>query len=325
MGGVKRPLFIKFAHLLTKKYVQRDMKKVNKLILMVINIIITGISANAASIKGYIYDKKTNEPVIGAIVMLMNQNIGVHTDFDGRFVISDVQSGKDRLHVKSIGHCNYTQDLIIAEDSVAIDVGIIYLKKAMSKHYNRLSLSYNPQLIPTICPHQKLFYDSYKVIGVTFSYLHGYNFSDKFSVELGAKSNITIDDRDKDQEQSIEMYDRQLHSTNLSLSVFANLAYNIAINNVTISPYVGVFTRSYLISEFRNDDNYVVYDVDKELENRWFNPGAQVGVGFKYRKLYLGAELGCDLDQERIYFMEPAQGNPDKFYFEYSFTVGIQF
>ena len=301
------------------------MRKNITLIVPIIIGLLTGISANAASIKGYIYDKKTNEPVIGAIVMLMNQNIGVHTDFDGRFVISDVQSGKDRLHVKSLGHSIYTQDLKIAEDSAEIDMGVIYMKSAKSKHYNRISYSYNPQLIPTICPHQKLFYDSYKVIGVTFSYLHGYNFSDKFSVELGAKSNITIDDRDKDQEQSIEMYDRQLHSTNLSLSVFANLAYNIAINNVTISPYVGVFTRSYLISEFRNDDNYVVYDVDKELENRWFNPGAQVGVGFKYRKLYLGAELGCDLDQERIYFMEPAQGNPDKFYFEYCFTVGIQF
>lgn len=294
------------------------MKKNITLIVPIIIGLLTGISANAASIKGYIYDKKTNEPVIGAIVMLMNQNIGVHTDFDGRFVISDVQSGKDRLHVKSLGHSIYTQDLKIAEDSAEIDMGVIYMKSAKSKHYNRISYSYNPQLIPTICPHQKLFYDSYKVIGVTFSYLHGYNFSDKFSVELGVKYNGTFD--------RVETTDsHRPESMNLSLSVFANLAYNISINNVTISPYVGVFTRSYLISEFRNDDNYVVYDVDKELENRWFNPGAQVGVGFKYRKLYLGAELGCDLDQERIYFMEPAQGNPDKFYFEYSFTVGIQF
>lgn len=294
------------------------MKKNITLIVPIIIGLLTGISANAASIKGYIYDKKTNEPVIGAIVMLMNQNIGVHTDFDGRFVISDVQSGKDRLHVKSLGHSIYTQDLKIAEDSAEIDMGVIYMKSAKSKHYNRISYSYNPQLIPTICPHQKLFYDSYKVIGVTFSYLHGYNFSDKFSVELGVKYNGTFD--------RVETTDsHRPESMNLSLSVFANLAYNISINNVAISPYVGVFTRSYLISEFRNDDNYVVYDVDKELENRWFNPGAQVGVGFKYRKLYLGAELGCDLDQERIYFMEPAQGNPDKFYFEYSFTVGIQF
>lgn len=294
------------------------MKKNITLIVPIIIGLLTGISANAASIKGYIYDKKTNEPVIGAIVMLMNQNIGVHTDFDGRFVISDVQSGKDRLHVKSLGHSIYTQDLKIAEDSAEIDMGVIYMKSAKSKHYNRISYSYNPQLIPTICPHQKLFYDSYKVIGVTFSYLHGYNFSDKFSVELGVKYNGTVD--------RVETTDsHRPESMNLSLSVFTNLAYNISINNVTISPYVGVFTRSYLISEFRNDDNEVVYDVDEELENKWFNPGAQVGVGFKYRKLYLGAELGCDLDQERIYFMEPAQGNPDKFYFEYCFTVGIQF
>ncbi len=289
-------------------------KPTTSIILLIIGTIIT-INANAASIKGYVYDKKTNEPIIGAIVTLMNQNIGVHTDFDGCFVIPNVQSGQDRLHVKSLGHSNYNQDLTIAEDSVTIDVGVIYLKNAKSKHYNRISYSYNPQLIPTINDDQNMSYDSYGAIGISIYYLHGYNFSDKFSVELGAKLNHTVD--------NMEMYDMQ--SNNHSLSFFANIAYNIAINNVTISPYVGVFTRAYIKSEILNGDDEIVFDVDDELENKWFNPGAQVGLGIKYRKFYLGAELGCDLNQERIYFMNPLEGNPDKFYFEYSFSVGIEF
>lgn len=289
-------------------------KPITPIILLIIGTIIT-INANAASIKGYVYDKKTNEPIIGAIVTLMNQNIGVHTDFDGCFVIPNVQSGQDRLHVKSLGHSNYTQDLTIAEDSVTIDVGVIYLKNAKSKHYNRITYSYNPQLIPAINDDQNMSYDSYGAIGISISYLHGYNFSDKFRVELGAKLNNTAD--------NMEMYDIQ--SKNHSLSFFANIAYNIAINNVTISPYVGVFTRAYIKSEIQDGDDEIVFDVDDELENKWFNPGAQVGIGFKYRKLYLGAELGCDLNQERVYFMNPLEGNPDKFYFEYSFSVGIEF
>ena len=295
------------------------MKKNITLIVPIIIGLLTGISANAASIKGYIYDKKTNEPVIGAIVMLMNQNIGVHTDFDGRFVISDVQSGKDRLHVKSLGHSIYTQDLKIAEDSAEIDMGVIYMKSAKSKHYNRISYSYNPQLIPTICSHQKMFYNSYGETGLSASVLHGYNFSNRFSVELGAKYNYTFNVQETEEFHS--------HSKHHSVSVFANLACNILLNNVVISPYVGLYTRKYLYSKlcYENSQRRVVYDITTDMEEKWFNPGAQVGLGFKSGRLYLGAELGCDFNQERIYYIESSRGNSDKLYYEYSFSVGFEF
>lgn len=295
------------------------MRKNITLIVPIIIGLLTGISANAASIKGYIYDKKTNEPVIGAIVMLMNQNIGVHTDFDGRFVISDVQSDQDRLHVKSLGHSSYMQTVTFANDSATIDVGIIHLKKARSKHYNRLSLSYNPQLIPTICSHQKMFYNSYGETGFSASVFHGYNISDRIGIELGAKYNYTYNTQDTEEFHS--------YSKHHSVSVFANVAYNVALNNFVISPYIGFYTRKYLYSKlcYENTQRHVVYDMTTDMEEKWFNPGAQVGLGLKYGKLYLGAELGCDFNQERTYYIESSQGNSDKFYYEYSFSVGFEF
>ena len=294
------------------------MKKTILRLLPVIIGLFSVINAGAAVIKGYVYDKKTNEPIIGAIVTLSGQNIGAHTDFDGRFVIKDVPIGQERLLVKSMGYRNHTQSITVENDSVEIDMGRIDMNNAKSKHYNRITWSYNPQLIPTVnSDFGVMSYDSYGVIGVSYSYLHGYHFSDKFSVELGAKLNSTFDE--------IEVSEDQVQSQNLSVSVFANLAYNIAINDVTISPYIGVFTRAYLISRLVNEYKEIIFDFAEEMEERWFNPGAQVGLGIKYRKLYLGVELGCDLNQERLYFMEPVEGNPDKFFYEYSVSIGIEF
>ena len=69
----------------------------------------------AVSIKGYVIDKKTNEPIIGAIVTIEGQNIGAQTDFDGRFVIKDVESGTDKLVVKSIGYKDHTRTITISD------------------------------------------------------------------------------------------------------------------------------------------------------------------------------------------------------------------
>ncbi len=293
-------------------------KPTTPIILLIIGIIIT-INANAASIKGYVYDKKTNEPIIGAIVTLLNQNIGVHTDFDGCFVLKDVQLGTDKLHIKSIGFNEYIQAVTVSEDNPELDLGIIKMKPERSRHYNRLSLSYNPQLIPTICSHQKMFYDSYGVTGFSASVLHGYNLSDKFGLELGVKYNYTYDVKDT------EYFHK--HSKHHSLSVFANVVYNVSLNNLMISPYVGVYTRKYLYSKlcYKDSQRSVVYDMTTDMEEESFNPGVHAGLGFKYGKLYLGAELGCDLNQERIYYIDSSQDNSDKFYYEYSFSVGFEF
>lgn len=276
-------------------------------------------TSNAATIKGYVYDKKTNEPIIGAIVTLSNRNGGVQTDFQGGFVLRNVEKGTDRLYIKSLGYVDYTCVITITDDNAEIDLGRIDMKKAKSKHYNRISLSYNPQLIPTIDQEQMLLYDSYGVIGGSASYLHGFNLYKSLALEIGANYNYTFN--------TIETESYHSQSQHHSVSLFANIAFNVSVGNVTISPYVGAFTRKYIYSKmcYENPERCVIYDMASDIEEKWFNPGVQAGLGFRYGKFYLGASLGCDLTQERNYFMEETPGNADEFYYEYSFSIGFEF
>lgn len=51
------------------------------------------IYAQQIDIKGSVTDKKLNEPIIGASVMVKGSTNGTITDFDGKFVLSKVQAG----------------------------------------------------------------------------------------------------------------------------------------------------------------------------------------------------------------------------------------
>lgn len=295
------------------------MKKTKLLFLVSVIAMLASASVNAATIKGYVYDKKTNEPVIGAIVTLLNQSGGAQTDFQGRFVLKNVQSGADQLHIKSLGYGDYTYAVTITDENAEIDLGRIDMKSSKSKHYNRIALSYNPQLIPTVNQDQQFQYDSYGVIGVSASYLHGFNLYKSLALEIGASYNYTFN--------TIETEEFHSQSKHHSVSLLANVAFNIAVKNVTISPYVGVFTRKYIYSKmcYENSERSRIYDIGSELGDKWFNPGAQAGLGFRYGKVYLGASVGCDLCQERDYYMEESPNNGEKFFYEYSLSIGFEF
>lgn len=61
------------------------------------------IYAQQIDIKGSVTDKKLNEPIIGASVMVKGSTNGTITDFDGKFVLSKVQAG-DILVISYIGY-----------------------------------------------------------------------------------------------------------------------------------------------------------------------------------------------------------------------------
>lgn len=304
------------------------MFKIRQLILMLaLMSSCLAFKTDGATIKGYVYDKKTNEPIIGAIVTLVNHNKGTQTDFNGRFILQNISVGTEQIHVKSLGFSDFTQTITITDGNAEIDLENINMKKAKSKHYNRIALSYNPQLIPTLCPHEKLFYDSYGVAGVSASYLHGFNFHDHFAVELGAKYNFTFD--------SFENNDFHTQSKHHSVSVLANLVYNLRIKETTFSPYIGLYLRKFLYSKlsYGNDQECTVYDTELWFNKKWKNHGMQVGLGVKFNRFYLGAELSYDLYPERylsdILFDDEIVGDIDnnlgKKFVEYSFTIGFEF
>ncbi|PKP18239.1 MAG: TonB-dependent receptor, partial [Bacteroidetes bacterium HGW-Bacteroidetes-22] len=73
-------------------------------ILMMLVIVGSYISdAQNASIRGFVYEKETGEPVIFTNVYLYKTSHGASTDVNGYYSITQVPSGKYELMVTSMG------------------------------------------------------------------------------------------------------------------------------------------------------------------------------------------------------------------------------
>lgn len=68
-------------------------------------------------IKGIIIDKKTQEPVIGAAVVVENTTIGAATDADGKFSIANVKAGKCNLKVSCISYASVIVEAVSVVNS----------------------------------------------------------------------------------------------------------------------------------------------------------------------------------------------------------------
>lgn len=289
-----------------------------KLIIILIATILAPVAINAATIKGYVYDKKTNEPIIGAIVTMASQNKGVQTDFQGRFTLKNVPTGTEQVNIKSLGYSDYNQIVTISDDNAEIDLGRIDLKTAKSKHYNRVALSYNPAYIPK-CHEDGFGFNWEDNKGFSISYLHGYNFFKNLALEFGAKYNYSFNSYEEG---------RYIHSQSKhhSISILANLACNIPVKNVTIAPYLGLYMRKFIYSKasYGNENGCTVYDTERNFNNKWLNPGVQVGLGFKFKRFYIGGELSYEFDQLVSYDPGVSQ-NWEHTGYEYSVSLGYEF
>ncbi|MFI3282700.1 MAG: TonB-dependent receptor [Rikenellaceae bacterium] len=86
------------------------MKNFKHLVFVILAVASTA-SAMAASLKGKVIDKSTNEPLIGATVMVKGTTKGVTTDIDGSFVI-DLDRKSQTL---SIAYISYTTQEVAIE------------------------------------------------------------------------------------------------------------------------------------------------------------------------------------------------------------------
>ena len=67
------------------------MKRLLSLFMLLLAVGI--ISAQQLKVTGTVLDKKTNEPIIGASVLVKNTTNGVITDLDGHFELTNVPKG----------------------------------------------------------------------------------------------------------------------------------------------------------------------------------------------------------------------------------------
>ncbi len=81
----------------------------NSLILSAIILIISAFNLSAQTtlkgkISGKVFDKNNNEPIIGSVVMIDGTTIGVQTDFDGNYIISNLNPGTYKLVFKYVSY-----------------------------------------------------------------------------------------------------------------------------------------------------------------------------------------------------------------------------
>ena len=84
--------------------------------IIIIFIFNTISLCNASIIRGYITDAKSNEPLIGANIMLKGTNMGIASDLDGAYMISNVPIGSYTLLAMFIGYESLEKNLQIELD-----------------------------------------------------------------------------------------------------------------------------------------------------------------------------------------------------------------
>jgi len=71
------------------------------------------IAQNRGSIKGFVYDKDTKEPLPGANVLIKGTSLGAACNLDGEYIIRNIPAGKHTVTVSYIGYESQTMDVEI--------------------------------------------------------------------------------------------------------------------------------------------------------------------------------------------------------------------
>ncbi|MBU0982383.1 MAG: TonB-dependent receptor, partial [candidate division Zixibacteria bacterium] len=83
--------------------------------------------ATTGKITGVITDAQTNEPLVGATVLVVGTNLGASTDIDGRYIVLNVPVDTYTLRISSVGYGT----LEVSNVSVSVDLAT-YQSHALS-------------------------------------------------------------------------------------------------------------------------------------------------------------------------------------------------
>jgi len=102
-------------------------------------------SGEGRIVSGYVYDEVTNEPIIGAVIGILNTNYGTITDINGHYSIN-VPKANDALFFNFIGYVTVIQkinsdnflSIKLKHDNLDIE-GVVVTSMAISRTKNSLS------------------------------------------------------------------------------------------------------------------------------------------------------------------------------------------
>ncbi|HTA83250.1 MAG TPA: carboxypeptidase-like regulatory domain-containing protein [Bacteroidia bacterium] len=114
------------------------------LIFFFIGIVEKSNAQKNAAIRGFVYEKKTGEPVLYASVYLKGTTTGTTTDVNGYFSLSNLAVGSYVLIATSIGYDTVTTDILLTKDQIVtkklflqeagITLGAAEVSGAMQRH-----------------------------------------------------------------------------------------------------------------------------------------------------------------------------------------------
>ncbi len=88
------------------------------LISFIISLSAFASFAQTGIIRGFVYDKKSGEPIIFTNVYLDGTNYGIATDVNGYYTLSKIPAGKYKLTVNAINYEKFQEDVEVVNDKI---------------------------------------------------------------------------------------------------------------------------------------------------------------------------------------------------------------
>lgn len=101
-----------------------------KKLLSILLILIAVSGAYSSTLKGFVTDQKTGEPLVGATVMLENTKFGTSVNLDGSYEIKGIPSGKYNCRVQYIGYKNSVKSVNIDAKQNIFKVDFLLLEES---------------------------------------------------------------------------------------------------------------------------------------------------------------------------------------------------
>lgn len=113
------------------------MKKISTIVSWILPLLIYSIGLNAQTeVKGIVFDAASNEPLIGASVIIEGTSEGTVSDWDGSFIFTTDKSLPLKVEVGYLGYVTKIIDVVSSErlnitlEEESVQIGVVTVTKS---------------------------------------------------------------------------------------------------------------------------------------------------------------------------------------------------
>ncbi|MBK7106504.1 MAG: TonB-dependent receptor [Ignavibacteriae bacterium] len=94
--------------------IYKSLGKILKLCSLLFIVFNSIALAQSGSLRGKVFERDTNDPLVGANIIVKGTTLGASTDFDGKFLIRNIPTGNHTLTVTYIGYNQVSKEITIS-------------------------------------------------------------------------------------------------------------------------------------------------------------------------------------------------------------------